>query len=174
MSACSGTHYDCYIERVPRRGFAQDNRHLPCHALAGFGCLRHPNANDETGESRFASDCSLFHSVLYLWRMAPRTSHCLALGVVRDGVDRDDLPTLDRTSADRHCVLASSLSTNFVRVSSMRFSSKRRVYLLCNRGCAAMANLSRCGQVSSTCATHDNSGCRGWLPIPRSATFARI
>lgn len=148
-------------ERGPWRGFAKGICYLRCHASAGLGCLRHPHSENEAGEGRFASECSLLHSVLYLWRMAPRTSHGLALGVVRDGIYRDALPSLDRTSADRHCVLASALSTNSVRVSSLRFSSKRRLHLLCTRGCASMAHLSRCRQVSSACNTHDNSGCRG-------------
>lgn len=80
--------------------------------------------------------------------MAARTSHGLALGVVRDGIDRNALPALDRTSADRSYVLASTLSTSFVRISPVRFSSKRRVYLFRNRGCTSVADLSRRRQMS--------------------------
>ena len=52
-------------------------------AFAGLGCLRDPPSHNEAVQHRLASDCSLFHSVLYLWRMAACTSHGLALGVVR-------------------------------------------------------------------------------------------
>ena len=96
-------------ERGPWRGSAQGARHLRCHAFAGLGCLFHPRPENETGTGRFASHYSLFYPVLYPWRMASGTSHGLALGVVRDGIDRSALPSLDRTSADRHCVLASPL-----------------------------------------------------------------
>lgn len=162
MPTASGTQYDCDIEclKGPWCDVSYGIRHLRCHAFAWLGCLCDPPSNDEAGQRRLASDYSLFHSVLYLWRMAAHTSHGLALGVVRNGIDRSALPALDRTSADRRYVLASTLSTNSVRISSMRFSSKRRVYLFCNCRCTSMADLSRRRQMSTIWDTYDNSGCQ--------------
>ncbi len=130
------------------RGFTPGIAYLRCHASAELGCLRHPRPDDETDEGRFASDCSLFHSLLYLWRMAAGTSHGLALGVVRNGIDRSVFPAFNCTSADRRYVLASAVATNCVRISSVRFSAERGLNLLCGRGCPSMADLSRRGQIS--------------------------
>jgi len=118
--------------------FEYDRPHFHLHPHADHGFIGVLGADPKNAARRYsvAPRNSLIRSLFYLRRLVTRAAYSLALGVVRDGVDRDAVLDIYCSHTDGIGSLATALSALSFPLPQVCVFCERSVHLRCCCRCA--------------------------------------